>query len=156
MWKDRAHESGMSGVNDGEWWIDKQCAQHGTTNNNVSNDNNNNTTTNNNNSTTQQQEESKNNESQQASQEQSHLNMHRGRKGNSFSFLNMPNIKDRVAQLFHGDDNHRSNKLCEWILLDNQSMVNIFCNEDLLGDIKNTNQTMTIDTNVKQLSSNNW
>ena len=84
--------------------------------------------------------------------------MHRGRKGSRFSFLNMTNIKDRVAQLyeqvFHGDDNHRCDKLCEWILLDNQSMVNIFCNEDLLGDIKNTNQTMTIDTNGGSIATN--
>jgi hypothetical protein len=52
------------------------------------------------------------------------------------------------AQFYQAQD------MKKWILLDNGSTVNLFCNPNMVSDIRETNETLELSTNGSELRTN--
>ena len=70
-----------------------------------------------------------------------------------FNFFNFFNHKSEAIGTMCANMND-DNELKNYILLDNQSTVDVFCNQNLLNNIRKSNSTMTIETNGGTLTTN--
>jgi hypothetical protein len=66
----------------------------------------------------------------------------------------VPEISENTSMSTGWTQFYQASAMHNWILLDNQSSTTIFCNSDIVNNICNTDETLSLTTNAGVLTTN--